>query len=250
MKKSSFRSYAFLAAACLMSASAFATGSGQTVTSNLSNGGSIANTVRTNASVVGAGSSYSAATGEAYSTNRATATTQKNPVCECGAVSGAVGVTGEATSGASGSAFNVSTGNGVGAASSVGSAFSNVDAAAGYKGPGQNVNVYGNIAQHANMSVIADKNTGGVASAGNTGDFAVNGTVGSSSCGGGSGNCGGSTTNTAVWGSVTDVKNSTSFANTGGMIVDNVALPQAPVVSNSGSVVNAGGSYYDPIEVK
>lgn len=250
MKKSLFTSIASLVMTAFVAvAPAHATGytPQQTASSSLMNSGSINNTVKTNATVTGAGSSYSAATGEAYSTTKGTTMTEINPVCggTCGAVSGAVKVTGEATTGVSGTAFNVSTGNGVGSASSVGAANAALDGAAKYNGPGQEVKVNGNIDQNAAMSVVAGKNTGGVASAGNTGSFEVTGTVGSKICTG-TNNCGGQVVNKEVWGTVNDVKDSTSFANTGTMTVDGVVLVPAVTNAEASSIVNAAGSYVDP----
>lgn len=246
--KKSFRHYAIFAAIGLSACAAYATGNHQQqVSSTLYNSGSINNTVNANATVNGPGSSFSAATGEAWSTTKATSMTEINPVCggTCGAKSGAVQVTGEAQTGVTGTAFNVSTGNGTGSAGSVGNASAYIDAKAQYNGPGQEVKVYGNLGQDASMDVNATKNTGGYASSGNTGEFTVDGAVGSKVCTG-ENNCGGQIVNKEVWGSVKDTKTTTSYGNTGAMTVDGNVLTQAPVNANASSFVNAGGSYLDP----
>lgn len=238
----------FISLLSAASFSAFATGpSGQQVTSSLVNSGSLTNTIRTDATVKGVGTAYSAATSEGYIKANATSMTEINPVCggTCGATSGAVKVTGDVETKITGTAFNLSTGSGTGSASAAGSAVAGVDATAKYIGPGQNASVFGNVEQKAMMDVTAGKNTGGYASAGNTSTFDSAATVGSKVCTG-TNACGGAVVNKEVWGTVTDNKTSNSFASTGAMTVDGVVLNQAPVNASASTVVNAGGQFYDP----
>lgn len=242
MKKTLFS----LAALAILSASAHATNYGQHVTSSIANSGGVHNSVKSSATVNGAGSAVSGATSEGFSKANGTAFTKTINCGTCGEVSGTVKITGETETYTRGTAFNVSEGAGAyGNASSTGNAWANVDASAKYTGPGQNVNVYGNSNDTANYSVNADKNAGGFAGAGTDGAFNVTGNVGSKICSGGNA-CDGKTTTKQVWGSVTDNKVSNSWTNAGSMTVDGKLVNQAPVNATSGQNVTAGGTYYDP----
>lgn len=237
-----------MAFAAVFSASAMATGTAPQVgVSTVVNSGVISNTVKTDASVNGIGSSYSSATGAAGSVANGGTVNVINPVCTgtCGAVSGSVGANGEVKTYNNATAFNVSTGSGVGSASSVGNATGSLNASSAYTGPGQSVDVKGNITAGSSVSVVAEKNTGGVANSGNDSAFVATGSVGSKVCTGTGTPCG-TSTNKTVWGNVEDNKNSTSFANTGSMTVDGVVLAPANTSATANAKVDVSGKFSDP----
>jgi hypothetical protein len=248
--KKSLRIISALAVASLASV-AFATGTAtQTATSSLVNSGTLHNSIHTRASAgPGNGTSFSGASSWGSVVANGTATTAINPVCggTCPAKSGEVKVTGEVKTEIGGNAFNTSTGSGDGFASASGKVTGMIDVKAQYKGPGQDVNVYGKADQSADFTVQALKNQGGFAVAGSEANFDVQGAVGSRTCTSVN-DCGGKIVNKEVWGSVSDNKTSTSWAQTGALTVDG-KLTNPANITNSGAVSNvtAGGKFYDPI---
>lgn len=241
------RKFVILAVAMAAASMAMATGpSTQTISSSVYNSGSISNSLKTNASVSGIGSSFSGATGSASAVSNGTVSGTINPICTgaCGTKSGAVTIEGTVKTTNTGTAFNVSTGGGSGSASSVGTSTAVLDESVKYTGVGQTLNMAGSSTASSGVSVNASQNTGGSASAGNDVKFSGSGLVGSSNCTT-NGPCGTTQTKT-VFGEVKDTKEQTSWAGTGTMTVDNVVLDNATTNANATAVTNATGSFVDP----
>lgn len=241
MKKS------ILALACIaMSSMAFATGPSQVITSSVYNSGSINNTIKTQASVTGIGTSFSGATGTASAVANGTVTGTINPICNgtCPTKSGAVTVEGVVKTSNTGTAFNVSTGGGTGSASSVGTSSAHLSETVKYQGPGQTLTMSGTSTADSGVQVGATTNTGGSATAGNDVKFSGSGLVGSTTCTTGT-NCG-TTKTTTVFGEVKDSKEQTSWAGTGTMTVDGVVLNNGTTNANASAVTNVTGSFVDP----
>lgn len=234
-------------AALALASTAFASGNlGPATSSSVSNYGNINNTVSSGASTNGAGSSFSSAEGAAGASSSGYTSTAINPVCggTCVAKSGEVTAGGKSATYNSGNAFNVSTDNGNGYASSNGSANAGADAKARYWAPGQDVTTQGSTYSQSQMGVYATKNTGGYANAGTKGQFDSAGNVGSKVC---TGNGCGIKVTTEVWGGVSDTKSTSSYANSGALTVDSNLMNGAPANASANTVVNSSGSYHDPL---
>ena len=233
-----------LTAALLM---AFTASAQQAASSGAVNHGTINNVVRSSASVTGTGTSFSAATGTSASSSNATVTTTINPVCggSCPARSGSFEIKGDSSASNTGTAFNVWTGAGTGSASSTGTSAADASGSANYSGPGQWTNGSGSTASSAGGGVTAAANQGGFFDARTAGDLRITGQVGSRVCTAGT-TCGSSTVK-EVFGSVSDIKNTTSTVSTGTMTVDGRTLNNASTNGNSTTNVNARAGFGDPI---
>lgn len=190
--------------------SAFACGSGPTdpctaipVTPTPPTTAAFCNQVGTSASVIGNGSSYSAASGTASATAIGTQTPTASGLT----------ITGNTAASNTGYAYNVSTGNGTGSASSVGNASANVTNSATNGG----IHLQGTSQSNTNISIVAGTNQGGYAGAESTGGFTATGDK--------------------TTGTISDTKTSTSEAWGGGY----TGLHAATQTANASSNVNVSG---------
>lgn len=248
-------------------------------TVNLTNIGSISNTIATSASTnLGApSSSYSSATGIASAVSNGQ-TSFSNPSTPTSAGAN-ITASGQVTTANSGNAFNISTGNGTGAASTNGSSNASLDAFGTYGsqaspvsagigngyGSEQQLTVEGSIGQPlnsgngigggqgTNIGVNATTNGGGAIVASTAGTFTVNGSVGATTA------FDGTTTSVNVAGQVNDTKTSISSVaatnvlnvgtgtNADGSSIITSTLPGNVTGSaNADNSVNVAGSFNDP----
>jgi hypothetical protein len=230
-----------------LASSAWATGSGQSVSVSGLNSGAISNGVSAAASVTGNGISVSGATGAASASSAVTlgsvlTNTNKNCVTTVG---GAGTITGTTAASVSGTAFNYSSGAGAtGSAASVGQAVAHAEGSLKYAAPGQTLNLAGASDSGANGSVIAGVNQGGAFTNAADGSFTATGNVGSvvtretTALG-----CGvkcGAVKNTSITGSVSDTKTANASVSNGTLTV--TGLPEGTVLGNATVVGNAGSN--------
>jgi len=256
-----------VSAALIFSTSAFA----GAPTVNLTNVGSINNTISTSAqtNLGQAGSSYSSATGIASTMSNGQASF--NQVAPgAGGVGASINLSGQTATANSGNAFNVSTGNGVGSASTNGSAAAGLDVAGSYNNAGANIgNGYqteqtltlngsigtsldggkGTGSQGTSIGVNATTNGGGAVTANTADAFNVNGSIGADTTNDGT------TTGVNVVGQINDTKTSVSNVDVTNTLSVGMGAGVTPFQTNTNNVsgnasannsVNVDGAFNDP----
>lgn len=251
------KNFIALAVLSAFAVSAFATGTGQSVVTSGVNSGSISNTTKASATVVGVGVSVSGATGAASSSASATfggvaVNTNVNCVTTVG---GLAAISGATSTSVSGTAFNYSSGVGAtGSASSVGGAVAHADGHAKYTAPGQSLKLDGSSDSASAGSVVATRNQAGAFSAAADGTFAAIGNVGSivthEKTNVGCGVSCGKVVSTTITGEVSDVKTSNASVVNSTLTVTGLpagtTLGNATITGNANSVTVVNGSFSDP----
>lgn len=205
---------------------------------HLENSGRISNSVSTYAAVNGGGTSVSHAEGAAQAIAAGSVVN----------LPGTVGVTGHVEGYNTASAFNVSTGNGIGSAGSVGWSDATVRGHSVSVLPFGNVNVAGTVdggmlnpvRNGTDVNVIATTSQDGFVNAEYKGGFSVSGSISQSNIPGGK----------AVYGVVQDTKYGDGKVVAGGItFTDGTPAGQSAAVrfGNAGVEVKVDGSFYDPV---
>lgn len=225
------RSLLIAASILAVAVPAFADG----ISTSVVNSGSLNNTVTATSSVKGApGTSYSSATGG-------------GTVVSNGAVGGSTGadcVTSINTSGtlgttSYGTAYNISTGAGVGTATSVVDASAAVTATSKFSSPSQSLSSSASGYVQSGHSIVAGTNEGVSAAGATTGNWTSGGTVGAVVTG----------NSTSVVGTLFDNKAATSNATIGNVVIagtDKTLTVPANTTSVANAQVVVNGSVSDP----
>ena len=227
---------------------------------SVSNVGAVRNDISVRADSNGVGSSYSAATGKQSVTATGAAgsyggsTGVNLPVPGVGNVplqlqGGIAGVYGEVKTNSVATAYNISTGNGTGLATSNGWADGGVTAGASWNAPGQSLQLggqadggsYQNNPNGSDVSVVATTNRDGYAAAGSETKFVGTGYVGSLTVPG---------VGAVVTGNVTDDKSASATAETGRITFTGTqptGMQGATVNAHAAGAVQFNGTFADPI---